>query len=132
MSLCDPVISLKSTISQIHLLKKGEVIGYGNSGIMDTDGQIAVIPIGYADGIDCRLGNGVGRVAINGEFAPIIGRVCMDMTMVDITDIDTAVGDHVTLIGPEISLAEMSEKLNTIPYEILTRIPQRVRRVYLF
>ena len=123
---------MKSTISQIHHLRKGEVIGYGNSGVMDTDGKIAVIPIGYADGIDCRLGNRVGRVAINGGFAPIIGRVCMDMMMVNITDIEAAVGDQVTLIGSEISLAEMSEKLNTIPYEILTRIPQRVRRVYLF
>ncbi len=128
----EPVISLKSNITQIHELEKGELIGYGNSGVMKSDGKIAIIPVGYADGFDRRLGNRLGRVFCNGKMAAVVGRVCMDMIMVDVTDMDVSVGDQVTLIGAEISLDEIAEKLNTIPYEILTRIPQRVRRVYLF
>ena len=132
MATLEPVISLKSSITQIHSLRKGDFVGYGNSGVMKNDGNIAVIPVGYADGFDRRLGNGLGRVLCNGKMAPVVGRVCMDMIMVDVTNIDVSVGDIVTLIGDEISLGEMAEKLNTIPYEILTHIPQRVRRVYLY
>ncbi len=127
-----PVISLKSHISQIHWLKKGEPIGYGNSENINSDGQIAVIPVGYADGLDRRLSNGKGRVQINKQFAPTIGRICMDMCMLNITGIQASEGDEVTLIGPDIPIEEIAGKLDTIPYEILTRIPQRVKRVYLF
>ena len=127
-----PVISLKSHISQIHYLKKGDTVGYGNSGKIVADTRIAVIPVGYADGIDRRLGNGVGEICIHDQLAPIVGQICMDMCMVDLKSIEAREGDEVTLIGKELSLNNIAVKLETIPYEILTRIPQRVKRIYFF
>lgn len=125
------VITLKSYISQIRPVKKDETVGYSRKTTLHRDSLIAVVPIGYADGMDRRLSNGTGEVIICGKKAPIAGNVCMDICMVDVTDIPEAkVGDTVTIFGDENPVWEMSDKIGTIPYEIMTGIGRRVKRVY--
>ncbi|WP_186757045.1 bifunctional UDP-N-acetylmuramoyl-tripeptide:D-alanyl-D-alanine ligase/alanine racemase [Echinicola salinicaeni] len=125
-----PVSMLKTTISQIKKLKKGQTVGYSRKGLMQRDGKIATIAIGYADGYDRRFSNGVGKVMINGQIAPIIGNICMDMSMVDITDIDAEEGDEVIIYGNGLSLKKQANSIGTIPYELLTNISDRVKRIY--
>ncbi len=126
-----PVATLRSTIAQIRNLKKGESVGYSRKGIMQKDGKVATIRIGYADGYNRRLGNGIGNVWINGQLAPVIGNVCMDMTMLDITDIENVnEGDRVEIFGSNLSIQLVADWSQTIPYEIMTGISQRVKRVY--
>ncbi|MFN3801242.1 alanine racemase, partial [Belliella pelovolcani] len=125
-----PISSLKTTISQIKTIEAGETIGYSRKGKMKNSGKIATIAIGYADGYDRRFSNGKGYVLIQGQKAPIIGNVCMDMCMVDITGIDTKEGDEVLIYGPGISLKDLATQIGTIPYELLTNISSRVKRVY--
>ena len=125
------VATLKSTIAQIRHLKAGETVGYNRKGVIEKDSVIATISIGYADGFTRRLGNGAGKIWIRGRLAPVIGAVCMDMTMVDVTDIPGAKqGDEVTIFGKEISIQELANWAGTIPYEIMTGISERVKRVY--
>ncbi|MDA3817395.1 MAG: bifunctional UDP-N-acetylmuramoyl-tripeptide:D-alanyl-D-alanine ligase/alanine racemase [Prolixibacteraceae bacterium] len=124
------VSTLKTTISQIRTVPKGETIGYGRAGVAASDMQIATLPIGYADGFNRRLSNGKGKVWVNGKLAPVVGTVCMDMCMVDITGIETKEGDRVIVFGKEYPATEMAKALDTIPYEIFTSISQRVKRVY--
>ncbi|MDN3669229.1 bifunctional UDP-N-acetylmuramoyl-tripeptide:D-alanyl-D-alanine ligase/alanine racemase [Echinicola jeungdonensis] len=126
----DPISCLKTTVSQIKKLKKGETVGYGRKGVMPEDGQIATIAIGYADGYDRRFSNGKGYVLIHGQKAPVIGNVCMDMTMVNATGIDVREGDEVIVYGQDISLKTLAQSIGTIPYELLTNISSRVKRVY--
>lgn len=125
-----PISSLKTTVSQVKHLKAGETIGYSRKGKMEQDGQIATIAIGYADGYDRRFSNGRGFVLIHGHHAPVIGNVCMDMTMLDVTGLEVREGDEVLIYGPGISLKELAERIGTIPYELLTNISSRVKRVY--
>jgi Alr-MurF fusion protein len=125
-----PISTLKTTISQIKELALGQTIGYGRKGVMPTDGQIATIAIGYADGYDRRFSNGNGYVLIGKYTAPVIGNVCMDMTMIDITGIPAKEGDEVIIYGSEIPLKELASRIGTIPYELLTNISGRVKRVY--
>ena len=126
-----PVATLKSTIAQIKHLKKGESVSYNRKGIVKRDSVIATIRIGYADGYSRLLGNGAGKMLINHQLAPVIGAVCMDMTMVDITGIpDVNEGDEVIVFGTELPIQQIAEWANTIPYEIMTGISQRVKRVY--
>jgi len=125
-----PVASLKTTILQIKKLKKGETVGYNRNGVLDRDSLIACLPVGYADGLDRRLGNRFGNVFINGSRCSIIGNICMDLCMVDVTDIKAKEGDTAVVFGKEIPVEELAKQLNTIPYEILTSIPARVKRVY--
>ncbi|WP_194775056.1 bifunctional UDP-N-acetylmuramoyl-tripeptide:D-alanyl-D-alanine ligase/alanine racemase [Pararhodonellum marinum] len=125
-----PISTLKTSVSQIKSLQKGESVGYGRKGIMDRDGKIATIAIGYADGYDRRFSNGKGKVLIRGLVAPVIGNVCMDMTMVDVTGIDVNEGDEVIVYGNQLSLKEMAGTIGTIPYELLTNVSSRVKRVY--
>ncbi|MEX2593054.1 MAG: bifunctional UDP-N-acetylmuramoyl-tripeptide:D-alanyl-D-alanine ligase/alanine racemase [Anditalea sp.] len=125
-----PISTLKTTISQIKTLSKGQSVGYGRKGQMPEDGRIATIPIGYADGYDRRFGNGKGFVLIKDKKAPVIGNVCMDMCMVNITGIDAHIGDEVLIYGENISLKALAEAIGTIPYELLTNISNRVKRVY--
>jgi alanine racemase len=124
------ISTLKTTISQIKSVPKGHSIGYSRKGIMEEDGKIATIALGYADGYDRRFSNGKGFVLIHGKKAPVIGNVCMDMTMINITGIEANEGDEVIIYGPGISLKELSERIGTIPYELLTNISSRVKRVY--
>jgi alanine racemase len=126
------VATLKTTITQIKKLKKGETVGYGRSGVMEKDGEIATVKIGYADGYPRALGNGVGYMMINGKRAPTIGSICMDMTMLDITGLAIKEGDDVIIFGEELSVYDLSKQLNTIPYEVITNISQRVKRVYFY
>jgi alanine racemase len=124
------VATLKTTISQIRTVDAGETIGYGRRGIADKTLSIAVLPIGYADGLNRRLSNGVGKVLIGGSKAPIIGTICMDMCMVDITGIAAHEGDRAIIFGEDLPVSEVAATLGTISYEILTSIGQRVKRVY--
>ncbi|NEW82592.1 MAG: bifunctional UDP-N-acetylmuramoyl-tripeptide:D-alanyl-D-alanine ligase/alanine racemase [Mariniphaga sp.] len=124
------VATLKTTISQIRTVESGETIGYGRRGIANTPLSIAILPIGYADGLDRRLSNGVGEVLIGGVKAPIIGTICMDMCMVDITGIAALEGDRAIIFGEDLPVSEVADTLGTISYEILTSIGQRVKRVY--
>lgn len=125
-----PVSTLKTTILQIHDYEAGDTIGYGRNCTLTRDSRIAAIPIGYADGLDRRLGNGRGEVLVNNHRAPIIGNVCMDICMIDITDIPCKEGDRVEIFGENISVQEIAQRLDTIPYEVLTSISNRVKRVY--
>ena len=124
------VSTLKSTVIQIKQVYKSETIGYSRRGKAYGDITIAVIPIGYADGLDRRFGNGNGKFFINGCYVPIIGNVCMDMCMVDITNCNIHEGDEVIIFGEERSVLELADLLDTIPYEIFTSISTRVKRVY--
>jgi len=122
--------TLKSIISQIRTIQSGESVGYGRRFIADKPTKIATIPIGYADGISRHWGNGVGFVTINNQKATIVGSVCMDMLMADITEINCKEGDSVIIFGESPTVTFMANQLQTIPYEILTSISQRVKRVF--
>jgi Alr-MurF fusion protein len=124
------VATLKTTISQIRTVDAGETIGYGRKGIANKALTIAILPIGYADGLDRKLSNGVGKVLIGKSKAPIIGTICMDMCMVDITGIEAHEGDRAIIFGEDLPVSEVAATLGTISYEILTSIGQRVKRVY--
>jgi alanine racemase len=125
-----PIASLKSVISQIHLIEPGETVGYNR--VYKSNGleKTATIPIGHADGISRIYGNQNGFVFINGEKAPIIGNVCMDMIMVNITNIDCNEGDEVIIFDAKHKASSIAESANTISYEIITSISQRVKRVF--
>ncbi len=127
-----PVSTLTSKISQIKKIKKGETIGYGRAGKANKELTIAIIPLGYADGLNRRLSNGKWSMIVEGKKAPIIGNICMDMLMLDVTDIDCNTGSKVVVFGKNNTIVEMAEKLETIPYEILTTISPRVNRVFTY
>ena len=126
------VATLKTTIAQIRNVKAGETIGYNRKGKINRDSKIATLRIGYADGLSRKLSNGVGKIFVNGKLAPIIGNVCMDMTMIDVTDIsDVKENDTVEIFGKNISVNQIAEWCNTIAYEVMTSINQRVKRIYV-
>ena len=124
------VSTLKSTISQIKTIKPGESVGYNRRFRATHEISIAVIPVGYADGLNRRLSNGKGAVFINNKKAPIVGNICMDMCMVDVTGLEVKEGDDVIIFGKEYPISAMANSLETIPYEVLTGISRRVKRVY--
>ncbi|WP_430971788.1 bifunctional UDP-N-acetylmuramoyl-tripeptide:D-alanyl-D-alanine ligase/alanine racemase [Sunxiuqinia rutila] len=125
-----PIARWTTAVSQVKTVLKQETVGYGRKGKVDRHKQIAVIPVGYADGYNRRFSNGVGKVWVNGVRVPVIGNVCMDMTMIDVSEVEVKAGDLVELMGEHIGLMELAAWAETIPYEILTGISQRVRRVY--
>ena len=125
------VATLKSNIAQVKQLKKGDTVSYNRKGIVEKDSIIATVRMGYADGYPRRLGNGKGRVWIKGKMAPVIGTVCMDMFMIDVTGIPgIAEGDEVIIFGKELPVDDLAGMAETIPYEIMTGVSQRVKRVY--
>lgn len=124
------VISLKSTVVQIKEYEVGETIGYSRKGVIQRPSRIGVIPIGYADGLKRQLGNGAACFYVNGKAAPIIGNICMDMCMVDLTDVECNENDTAILFDEDHAVENIAEACNTIPYEILTSISQRVKRIY--
>lgn len=126
------VSTLKSSISQIKKVKANETVGYGRRWKLSGDSEIAVISIGYADGLNRRFGNGVGKVMVKNTLVPVIGNICMDMCMIDITDIEVKEGDEVIIFGNNYLISEIAAQVDTIPYEILTGISQRVKRVYIY
>jgi alanine racemase len=125
-----PVGTLSSTIIQIKNVKAGETVGYSRRGVVEKDSVIATIPVGYADGLRRILSNGVGKLWVNGKLAPIIGNVCMDMCMIDITGIEAKEGDVVEIFGKNLLVGDVAKWMNTIPYEVLTGISKRVKRTY--
>ncbi len=125
------VSTLKTTISQVKTLSPGATVGYSRKGSLPYGGKIATLAIGYADGYDRRFSQGKGFVLIHGKKAPVIGNVCMDMVMVDVSAIPEAkAGDEAIVYGEQISLKELADQIGTIPYELLTNISGRVKRVY--
>lgn len=126
-----PIATLKTIISQLHVLESEESVGYNRAYKVQTKKVTATLPLGHADGIGRPYGNGKGHVLIHGKVAPIIGNVCMDMIMVDVTGIDCKEGDEVIIFGPTTSAEKMANKANTISYELLTGISQRVKRIFL-
>lgn len=124
------ISSLKSRIIQIKTVHAGETVGYGRKGLAGSEKQIAVVPIGYADGLNRHLSNGKGYFMVRNQKAPIFGTICMDVTMIDVTGLSVFAGEEVIIFGAGFSIEEMAKKLDTIPYEILTGISQRVKRVY--
>lgn len=125
------VAKFKTLISQISDIQSGDSVGYGRGFQAERPAKIATLPVGYADGIRRLAGNGVGKVGIRGYLAPIIGRVCMDMMMVDVTDIDAKEGDEVTIFNGNPSIEDFAGYSQTIPYEVLTSISRRVKRIYI-
>jgi alanine racemase len=122
--------TLKTKISQIKRVKAGETVGYSRKGKTESDIVIAVVPVGYADGFRRELSNGKGKMLVNSQFAPIIGNVCMDMCMLDITGIEAQEGDDIIVFGDSFPANELAKILKTIPYEIITGISERVKRIY--
>ena len=125
-----PVSTLKTTILQLRHVKKGDSIGYSRRTILDRDSVIAAIPIGYADGLNRRLGNRHGYCMVNGKKADYVGNICMDVAMVDVTGIDCKEGDMVEIFGNQLPVTVLSDIMETIPYEVLTGVSNRVKRVY--
>jgi len=127
--------TLKTVITQIRQIRAGETIGYNRKGIVKRDSLMAIVPIGYADGLNRKLGNGNGSLFIHGQPAPIIGNICMDLTMLDITDIKASgirEGDEVIVFGDLHPVTALARQIDTIPYEVMTGISRRVKRIYFF
>lgn len=124
------VVTLKTTILQIRNVPAGDTVGYSRKGKIDHDCRIAAIPIGYADGLNRKLGNGNGYCMVHGQKAPYVGNICMDVCMIDVTGIECSEGDYVTIFGDELPVTVLSDAIGTIPYEILTGVSTRVQRVY--
>jgi Alr-MurF fusion protein len=120
----------KTRISQVKKIPAGEPVGYGCADVSDSDRIIGILPVGYADGLNRKLGNRKGNLFIKGAKAPLIGNICMDMCMADITGLDALEGDEAEIFGQNISINEIAGQVGTIPYEILTSIPGRVKRIF--
>lgn len=129
--LINNVSTLKTTILQMRAVPADETVGYSRKGKLSRDSVIAAIPIGYADGLDRHLGNGNGYCIVNGCKAPYVGNICMDVAMIDVTGIDCKEGDMVEIFGNNLPVSVLSDALQTIPYEVLTSVSNRVKRIYL-
>ena len=126
------VITLKTTVTQVKELLPGETVGYHRIGKMPNGGKVATVKIGFADGYNRGLGNGVGHMLIANKLVPTLGSICMDMTILDVTGLDVKPGDEVVVFGENPKIADLAAQLNTITYEILTNVSQRVKRVYFY
>ncbi|MDR6785036.1 alanine racemase [Pedobacter africanus] len=126
------VAVLKTTVTQVKQIKPNETVGYGRKGLLPGGGTIATVKIGYADGYSRAFGNGVGAMLVHGKKAPTVGVICMDMCMLDVTGMDVKTGDEAIVFNDQLSIAELARQIGTIPYEILTNVSQRVKRVYFY
>ena len=126
------VAVLKTTVTQVKQIKPHETVGYSRKGSLPEGGTIATVKIGYADGYNRKFGNGVGRMLINDKLVPTVGVICMDMCMLDVTGLGVKTGDEVIVFDGRLTIAELAKQIDTIPYEILTNISQRVKRVYYY
>ena len=129
-SMMHNVSTLRTTILQIRDVSSEDTVGYSRKGHLTRDSRIAAIPIGYADGLNRRLGNGRAYCLVNGQKAPYVGNICMDVCMIDVTGIDCKEGDSVEIFGDHLPVTVLSDALETIPYEVLTSVSTRVKRVY--
>ncbi|WDF53354.1 bifunctional UDP-N-acetylmuramoyl-tripeptide:D-alanyl-D-alanine ligase/alanine racemase [Mucilaginibacter sp. KACC 22063] len=132
MNGLQPIASLKTNISQIKKLPAGETIGYSRLGKLNKDGKIATVRIGYADGYLRAFGNGVGKMLVKGVLVPTVGNIAMDMCMIDVSDVECKEGDEVIVFNDKQGIDILAKQIGTIPYEILTNISQRVKRVYFY
>ena len=126
------VAVLKTTITQLKTIKPNETVGYSRKGQLPEGGTIATVKIGYADGYNRKFGNGTGRMIVNGQLAPTVGVICMDMCMLDVTGLNAKTGDEVIVFNGALTISDLARQIDTIPYEILTNISQRVKRVYFY
>lgn len=126
-----PVAALRSIIAQIKHINKGETIGYSRAFTALQDMKIGIVPLGYADGLDRRMGNKTGNMFVNGKECPIVGNICMDLTMIDLSRVEAQVNDTVEIFGKNISVNKIANQIGTIPYEVIATIPARVKRLYL-
>jgi len=126
------VAVLKTTVTQVKPIQANETIGYSRKGSLPHGGVIATVKIGYADGYSRAFGNGVGKMLVNGKAVPTVGVICMDMCMLDVTGLDVKAGDEVVVFNEKLTIADLAQQIGTIPYEILTNISQRVKRVYFY
>jgi alanine racemase len=124
------VSTLRTTILQLRDVPQTDTVGYNRSGRLNRRSRIATLPIGYADGLNRHLGNGRGYCLVGGRRAPYVGNICMDVCMIDVTDIDCHEGDRVEIFGDNLPITALADALDTIPYEILTAVSTRVTRVY--
>ena len=130
-NVLEEVCTLKTKILQIRKVSASDTIGYSRKGVLKRDSIIGAIPIGYADGLNRKLGNYNGRVLVNDHFAPFVGNICMDVCMIDLTDVpQVKEGDDVIIFGKGNSIQDVAQLLETIPYEVLAGISKRVKRVY--
>jgi alanine racemase len=127
-----PIATLKTSVSQVRKVAANDTIGYNRNGKLTSNGKIATVRIGYADGYLRAFGNGVGKMLIRGKLAPTVGNVSMDMCMLDVSNIDVREGDEVIVFNEELKIEELAREIGTIPYEILTNVSQRVKRVYFY
>jgi alanine racemase len=125
-----PVSTLKTTILQLRHVPKDETVGYSRKGVLTRDSIIAAIPIGYADGLNRHLGRGACYCLVNGQQAPYVGNICMDVAMIDVTDIPCQEGDSVEIFGEHLPATVLADVMGTIPYEVLTAVSGRVKKVY--
>ena len=128
--IINTVSTLKTTILQLRHVPKEETVGYSRKGVLTRDSVIAAIPIGYADGLNRHLGRGKGYCLVNGQKAPYVGNICMDVALIDVTDIPCKEGDTVEIFGEHLPVTVLSDILDTIPYEVLTGVSNRVKKVY--
>ena len=129
--LLTAVSTLKTTILQLRHVPKEETVGYSRKGVLTRDSLIGAIPIGYADGLNRHLGRGAGYCLVRGRKVPYVGNICMDVAMIDVTDIpDVQEGDTVEIFGEQLPVTALSDILETIPYEVLTSVSSRVKKVY--
>ncbi len=124
------VSTFRSVVSQVKQIRKGETVGYDRALVAGEDMMIAIVPVGYADGLDRRLGNGRGCLLAGGKRVPTVGNISMDMCAIDVTRVGVREGDEVIVFGDDLSVKEVARKLGTIPYEVLTSVSRRVKRVY--
>ena len=127
-----PIASLKTSVAQVKHIRAGETISYGRSGSLPKDGKVATVRIGYADGYLRAFGNGTGKMLVNGSLVPTVGNITMDMCMLDVSDVEVNEGDEVIIFDDGYRIEELARQIGTIPYEILTNVSQRVKRVYFY
>jgi alanine racemase len=127
-----PIASLKTSVSQVKKITNGDTISYNRSGRLADNGRIATVRIGYADGYLRAFGNGTGKMLVNGVLVPTVGNITMDMCMLDVSSLDVKEGDEVIVFNEEQRIEALAEQIGTIPYEILTNISQRVKRIYFY
>jgi alanine racemase len=127
-----PIATLKTSVSQVRKVEANDTIGYNRKGKLAKNGKIATVRIGYADGYLRAFGNGVGKMLIKGTLVSTVGNISMDMCTLDVSNVDVREGDEVIVFNDKLRIEELAREIGTIPYEILTNVSQRVKRVYFY